>query len=414
MRGPNPEGNAPAVVSSALRVLTLTPFFPSEQNEVKGCFIAEPMERIEQCGVDSSVLAVAPIYRPRNHPSASAAADWVRYPQVPGNLGLSSAGKFLYARLLARLRKLHHTKPIDVIHAHAALPCGHAARLLSRRLNIPFVVTVHGLDVFNTCYTDGIPAAWRRKVSVEVYCAARTVVCISGKVQEILKAGTPAETCSAVVYNGVDSNLFSPSTADMGPADPEILSVGNLQRSKGHELVLRAVANLRSSFPQLRCRIIGEGPDRAQFETLARELGIGPRVQFVGRQSRFEVAEAMRHCSAFVLPSRNEGLGCVYLEAMSCGKPAIGCRGQGIDEVIEHGKNGWLIPVDGLEPLVQGLSALLGSSELRTRIGTAARQTILEKLTLSHQAQHLSTIYREAIAAQSEITSMRAGVCIKS
>ena len=106
----------------------------------------------------------------------------------------------------------------------------------------------------------------------------------------------------------------------------------------------------------------------------------------------------MRRCSVFALPSRNEGLGCVYLEAMSCGKTAIGCLGQGIDEVIEHGRNGWLVPVDGLEPLVQGLSTLLASSALRARVGTAARQTILENLTLSHQAQHLARIYRQAIA----------------
>lgn len=106
----------------------------------------------------------------------------------------------------------------------------------------------------------------------------------------------------------------------------------------------------------------------------------------------------MRRCSVFVLPSRNEGLGCAYLEAMSCDKPVIACCGQGIDEVIEHGENGWLIPVDGLEQLVQGLAVLLGSSELRARIGIAARQTVLEKLTLSHQAEHLARIYREAIA----------------
>jgi teichuronic acid biosynthesis glycosyltransferase TuaC len=289
-------------------------------------------------------------------------------------------------------------KPIDVIHAHAALPCGHAAALLSRRLNIPFVVTVHGLDVFNNCHLGGIPAAWRRKVSVDVYRAARNVVCISGKVQEILKTGTPAETCSSIVHNGVNPSLFSPNPAEGGPFDPEILIVGTLLRSKGHELVLRALGKLRPSFPQLRCRIIGEGPDRARLEALVRELGIGQQVQFVGRQSRLEVAEGMRRCSVFVLPSRNEGLGCVYLEAMSCGKAVIGCRGQGIDEVIEHRKNGWLVPAEGLEELVQGLSALLGSPELRTRIGTAARQTILERFTLSHQAQHLVRIYRQAAA----------------
>jgi glycosyltransferase involved in cell wall biosynthesis len=104
----------------------------------------------------------------------------------------------------------------------------------------------------------------------------------------------------------------------------------------------------------------------------------------------------MRTCTVFVLPSRYEGLGCVYLEAMASGKPVIACRGQGIDEVIDHGRNGWLIPIDGLEELVQGLQALLGDAELRARIGRAARQTILDKLTLSHQAQSLMRIYEEA------------------
>jgi teichuronic acid biosynthesis glycosyltransferase TuaC len=84
---------------------------------------------------------------------------------------------------------------------------------------------------------------------------------------------------------------------------------------------------------------------------------------------------------------------------MSCGKPVVGCQGQGIDEVIEHGKNGWLVPAEGLEELVQGLSALLGSPELRTRIGTVARQTILERFTLSHQAQHLVRVYRQAVVS---------------
>ncbi|MGA8541759.1 MAG: glycosyltransferase [Terriglobales bacterium] len=387
-----------AELDSPLHVLTLTPFFPSKQNEVKGCFIAEPVEHLLRLGVESSVIAVSPIHHPRKQASALAAADWVRYPQIPGTLGLSGAGKLLYARLLRRVQKLHSAKPIDVIHAHAALPCGHAAALLSRRLNIPFVVTVHGLDVFHTSFSGGIPALWRGKVSMNVYSAARTVICISDKVQEILRARAPGDTHSAIVYNGVDPELFSPSPTISGPIDAEILIVGNLLRSKGHELVFRALASLRSSFPQLRCSIIGEGPDRALFESLASDLGIEKQVQSVGRQSRSQVAKAMRRCSVFVLPSRNEGLGCVYLEAMSCAKPVIGCRGQGIDEVIEHAKNGWLVPADGLDELVQGLSALLGSPELCARIGIAARRTILEKFTLAHQAQQLVGIYRHALA----------------
>jgi teichuronic acid biosynthesis glycosyltransferase TuaC len=378
---------------SPLHVLTLTPFFPSEQNEVNGCFIAEPLAKLAQFAVNSSVIAVTPIYHPRKQASTSAGADWVSYAQIPGTLGLSSAGKFLYARVLQRIQKLHHAQPIDVIHAHAALPCGHAAALVARKLNISFVVTVHGLDVFNNCHLGGIPAAWRRKVSVDVYRAARIVICISSKVQEILENGSSPGTSSTIVYNGVDPSLFSPNPNEVGRHDPEILVVGTLLPSKGHELVLRALSKLKPAFPQLRCRIVGDGPYRARFEALTLDLGIAQQVQFVGRQSRSEVAEAMQSCSVFVLPSRNEALGCVYLEAMSCGKPVIGCYGQGIDDVIEHRRNGWLIPADGLEQLVSGLSVLLGSPQECARIGAAARRTIIEKFTLSHQAQQLARIY---------------------
>jgi len=210
-------------------------------------------------------------------------------------------------------------------------------------------------------------------------------------------AGAPPETRSTVVYNGVNPDLFSPNSEQVVQLNPEVLVVGTLIPSKGHELVLRALGKLARSFPTVQCRVIGEGPDGDRLEALVHELGIKQRVQFVRRQSRLEVAEGMRRCSVFALPSRNEALGCVYLEAMACGKPVIGCRGQGIDGVIEHGRNGWLIPGDGLEELVQELSALFRSPELCVRVGSAARQTILKRFTLSHQAEQLIAVYRQAI-----------------
>jgi glycosyltransferase involved in cell wall biosynthesis len=277
------------------------------------------------------------------------------------------------------------------------MPCGHAAALLSRNLGVPFVVTVHGLDAFNSCALGGLPAAWRHKVSAEVYVAARNVICISSRVQEILKVGALPETRSTVVYNGVNPDLFSPRSETVAQPNPEILVVGNLIPSKGQGIVLRALGKLKLLFPTMTCRVIGEGPDGDRLQALARELGVEQRVQFIRRHSRSEVAAAMRRCSVFVLPSRNEALGCVYLEAMACGKPAIGCRGQGIDGVIEHGKNGCLIPADGLEELVQELSTLFRSPELCLRIGNAARQTILNKFSLSHQAEQLIAVYRQAV-----------------
>jgi len=152
---------------------------------------------------------------------------------------------------------------------------------------------------------------------------------------------------------------------------------------------------LKDHYPTLQAEFIGEGAHRERFMALAQELQIVDRVHFLGRRTRSEVADAMRRCTLFVLPSRFEGLGCVYLEAMASGKPAIGCRGQGIDEIIEDGINGALIPVDGLDELVHKLRTLLVDSELRARIGHAARQTILERLTLSHQARNLFNIYKQ-------------------
>lgn len=381
-----------------LHVLTLTPFYPSSGDEVSGCFVAEALEQLTVRGIESSVIAVDSIYHPRKKSSGEFFAEWIRYPQLPGNFGLSSAGRFLGSVLLSRIRQLHQRSPISVIHAHAALPCGHAAALLSRRLGIPFVVTIHGLDVFNNCFEDGIAAGWRRESSLFVYRNAHTVVCISEKIERFLHDGMDSVKAE-VVYNGTDPGRFTPGEVVSGPESeesPTILMVGNLLAGKGHELVLRAIGKLKNSFPRLQCRIIGEGADRERFVKLAADLGITDRAHFLGRRNRSDVAQAMRDCMVFVLPSRYEGLGCVYLEAMASGKPVIACRGQGIDEIIQHRGNGWLIPVDGLDELVQGLQALLSDGDLRVQIGGAARETILGRLTMSHQAQKLLQIYEEA------------------
>jgi glycosyltransferase involved in cell wall biosynthesis len=380
-------------IPSKLHVLTLTPFYPSDGDEVSGCFVAETLHQLKAGGIASSVIAVDSIYHARRNASQQSPAEWIRYPQLPGNFGLSSAGKFLGSVLLSRVRQLHRREPVHVIHAHAALPCGHAAAFLSRHLGIPFVVTIHGLDVFNSCFQNGIAAGWRAKASMNVYQRARKVICISDKVRQLLVDGMSAPVAAEIVYNGTDPGLFKPRAA-CGQT-PTILMVGNLLAGKGHELVLRAFSRVKDSHPGLQCCIIGVGADQSRFAALARDLGIGDRVHFLGRRSRAEVAEAMRTCTVFVLPSRYEGLGCVYLEAMACAKPVVACRGQGIDEIIRHGSNGFLIPVEGLEELVEGLQVLLGSAERRAQIGEAARQTIIDNLTLSHQAQRLLKIYQD-------------------
>jgi len=378
-----------------LHVLSLTPFYPTAEDDAEGCFVAEPLAAMGAADVANTVFAVRPLYRKRARIGASAMpGTCLRYFSLPGGVGLSTAGAFVFARIVSRVRALHKTRRIDLIHAHAPLPCGHAAMLLSAELGIPYVVSVHGLDAFSTNQVSGRAGDWCRKIADRVYRSSRRVICVSEHVREQVLEGTSGNCRTSVVYNGVDPELFSPGS-DL-PAGMKVLSVGNLIPIKGHDTLIRAVASLAEEFADLILEIIGEGVERSKLQTLGAQLRIDGRVKFLGRRSRGGVAKTMRECSVFALPSSYEGLGCVYLEAMSTGKPTIGCRGQGIAEVIRHGSNGFLVGPGNDKELALALGMLLRDETLRKNFGTMARDTILDRFTLTQQAQNLVRIYRES------------------
>lgn len=383
-------------LSRPLHVLTLTPFYPTNQDDAFGCFVYEPLLWLSKLGIENTVFAVQPFYRGRpDSSSVPIPAKWIRYFALPSGFGLPTVGAFVFAQCVGKLRELHRAHPIDVIHAHGALPCGHAAMLLRRELGIPFVVSVHGLDAYSTIQVRGRAGKWCRRVSQHTYMASSRVICISERVREQVLEGVGRNCRTSVVYNGVDPEVFAPVTPQ--PDRLLILSVGNLIPSKGHELLIRSVASLAPEFSSLGLEIVGSGPEQGRLEKLSEQLGCAERVRFLGRKSRAETAAAMQRCTLFALPSRYEGLGCVYLEAMSTGKSVVGCRGQGIAEIIQQGSNGFLIGPDKEKELSLVLSMLLRDEQRRRNLGVAARETVLDGLTLAHQAERLARIYRECI-----------------
>jgi glycosyltransferase involved in cell wall biosynthesis len=384
--------------SHPIHVLTLTPFYPSESDEVDGTFVAEPLEHLSAFNVDSTVIAAKPRSWGTFKPGQRAPkAIWVRHPQLPGRAAYGSWGLLLYARLARFVSRLHSEHRIDLIHAHSALPCGQPAALLSRQLKIPFVVTTHGLDVFSSRREKGVSRRWVESCSRFVYRKANMNICVSEAVRRVMVDVLGDEARTIVIYNGVNTTLFTPPPCDDGDPTQTILSVGRLVPSKGLELVLRAVAELAGKYPQLLYEIIDDGPERAHLTALARELKIAERVNFHGRQNRQFVAEAMKRCTIFALPSTDEAMGCVYLEAMATARPIIGCRGQGIEEIVRHDENGLLIQPDNQKEMIQALDTLLANASLRKQVGMKARQTITEGLTLQHQAARLSALYRECL-----------------
>src|SRR5213593_218552 len=292
------------------------------------------------------------------------------------------------------------TDSSTALHRSYSRPFRFALRPLGSIAEPPTGYSICGYSARAGCFftnqVRGYAGQWCKRVSQQVYRSARAVVCISERVCEEVRRNTDEPVSTPVVYNGVDPDIFYPEP-DSLPSSV-ILSVGNLIPSKGHELLLRAFGAIEQRHPTLRCEIIGDGPERARLTALGAQLGPAQKISFLGRKTRTQVADAMRRCMVFALPSHYEGLGCVYLEAMSAGKPVIACRGQGIEEIIQHGANGFLIDPGDVHRLGTTLSTLLADPQLREYTGRHARRTILQSLTLAHQANRLEQIYRGSLA----------------
>lgn len=110
-----------------------------------------------------------------------------------------------------------------------------------------------------------------------------------------------------------------------------------------------------------------------------------------------KVMKYMKHCKIFSLPSWKEGFGVVYVEAMVQGIPVIGIKGEGIEDVIQHGKNGFLVEANNVENLVDIIDNLLTNKDISDDIGKNAKKTIIEGFTWKHNAQKTFKLYESVI-----------------
>jgi glycosyltransferase involved in cell wall biosynthesis len=186
-------------------------------------------------------------------------------------------------------------------------------------------------------------------------------------------AGTP----TFVLPNALEEDPPAAQPRETGP--PTLLSVCRLdssERYKGVDAALRAHALLLSEMPELRFHVVGEGTDIGRLEQIVSDLGTGDRVSFLGRLSSADLASEYARCTVFVLPSRKEGFGIVFLEAMAHSKPVVALRSGGTPEVVIEGQTGFLVEPDNLGGLYAALRRLLHSEELRARMGRDGRAMV--------------------------------------
>ncbi|HSC70723.1 MAG TPA: glycosyltransferase family 4 protein, partial [Candidatus Methylomirabilis sp.] len=157
---------------------------------------------------------------------------------------------------------------------------------------------------------------------------------------------------------------------------PAILTVAHMYPRKNLGLLLKAYARLRDAGIPFQGWVVGDGPRRRAWERLRDSLGLQDRVTFLGTIPRRQLLERYRQAAIFCLPSRQEGFGIVFLEAMACGKPIVAARAAAVPETVADGENGFLVDPDDPEALARALMALLREPDLCQEMGEAARRRV--------------------------------------
>jgi colanic acid/amylovoran biosynthesis glycosyltransferase len=203
-----------------------------------------------------------------------------------------------------------------------------------------------------------------------------------------------------IIHCGVDPALFKPVTHT--GQGTRLLTVGRMASVKGMPVLLDAIKTLLPNHPKLTLTVVGDGPERKDFEQRATDLGISQHVDFVGYQSQSQVRERLSETDLFVLPSFAEGVPVVLMEAMAAGVPVVTTRIAGIAELVDDSQSGHLVPPGNVEALTNAIDSLLNNPETRTAFGQAGRRKVEAEFNISKESAWLRQVMTSAIEGRVE------------
>lgn len=227
------------------------------------------------------------------------------------------------------------------------------------------------------------------------YRAATKVVANCQAARQVLEAEGVAPGSIVVIANGVDPAFFA--VPDRARPVRTIVTVANLRPEKRHETLLSAAARLVPAHPDLRFKIVGDGPRRQALEEQARALGLDGHVEFLGH--RDDVLAVLADADAFVLPSRSEASPNGVIEAMATGLPVVACAVGGLLDLIDNGQTGMLVPADDAPALAASLASLIAHPERASAIGRAARAAIHQRCAFERMVGAFEAVYRSGLGA---------------
>jgi len=307
------------------------------------------------------------------------------------NLGGETPGLRRALQLLLPLSaavRIHRKEGFDILECGQALPFAIITLLFKRTKGIPYLIWAYGNDILK-------PQRYRLtsgllRLGLE---NANLVAAISQETKgEVLRVA-PGLKRVIIFTPGVDTQRFNPHL-DGSPIRQRyllegkrvLLTVARLVERKGGDKVIRCLARLCDTIPEIVYVVVGSGPERERLERLAQELGIGESVIFAGQVSGEELPLFYAACDLFIMPSRSvrerrdmEGYGLVFLEAGACGKPVIGGQGGGTQDAIEDGVTGLLVDPQDEDQIMEAISRILNDPPFAQRLGTNGRRKALRK-----------------------------------
>lgn len=288
----------------------------------------------------------------------------------------------LLALRRAMRRWLDATRP-PLVHTHNVSPLVATALAMRRGHRTRFVHTKHGRARSRT---------WRGRL-VTRWAARRpdAIIAVSRDAMQraIEREGFPAARVH-LVYNGIDT---SPVAVRSGPWGTRLVTVARLEPIKSLDVMLHAVARLRTAGHEATLTVIGDGTERPALEHLAQALGLATAVTFTGWSS--DVGRHLTEADLFVMSSRSEGLSLTLLEAMAAGLPIVATAVGGNPEVIEHGRTGLLVPHGDPTALATAIGEILGDPARAAAMGTAGRQRVMARFSLDAMVEAHLRLYRD-------------------
>lgn len=334
-------------------------WYSNVRNKVHGSFFKEQASELQKAGVKVTVAynevwpltMIGKIHEEKglnyNIEDGLKTYRYKNYNYIPKNALMFKVFNKRMEKLYKEIVKKEG--PIDIIHAQSSLWGGISAAYISEKYNIPLVITEHS-SVERGPYVKNSYVPFIK----DSYKKAKKVITVGNGLKNEIQALSERNDIE-VIGNLVDLSKF---TIKKRIQNEKFIffSLAFLEGEKGFDTLIKAFAK-KFKDKEAMLYIGGDGSQRTCLEALAQENGVKKQIIFLGALSRDDVAKWMNKCDCFVLPSRYETFGVVYIEALASGRPVIGALNGGAEDIINN-LNGYLVPIDDIDKLAEKMLEL--------------------------------------------------------